>query len=48
MSDYRCSGCGVINRAINDLTGIRHTMTGGKPSGCEGSFYPVVDQQEEP
>jgi hypothetical protein len=38
MNDYRCSGCGVTNRAIHDLAGMRHTTTGHKPSGCTGTY----------
>jgi hypothetical protein len=43
VREYRCSGCGVINRAVNDLTGIAHTMTGGKPSGCNGIYQPAEE-----
>jgi hypothetical protein len=41
MTEYRCSSCGVVNRAINDLTGMAHTRTGGKPSGCQGVYQPA-------
>jgi hypothetical protein len=40
VREYRCTGCGVVNRAINDLTGLRHTQTGRKPSECEGHYEP--------
>jgi hypothetical protein len=46
VTTYRCSGCGVINRAINDLTGMAHTRTGGKPSGCQGTYRPVAERLE--
>jgi hypothetical protein len=46
VRSYRCSGCGVINRASNDLTGIKHTTTGGKPSGCEGTYHRIADGDE--
>jgi hypothetical protein len=38
MTSYRCDGCGVTNRASNDLSGMAHTTTGGKPSECEGRY----------
>jgi hypothetical protein len=38
---YVCSGCGATNRAINDLTGMAHTQTGRKPSGCDGRWWPA-------
>lgn len=38
MTLYRCSSCGVENTAINDLTGVAHTRTAGKPSGCDGRY----------
>lgn len=33
-------GCGMTNRAINDLTGMRHTHTGRRPSMCSGGWWP--------
>jgi hypothetical protein len=44
MRTFECSGCGVRNRAINDLSGMAHTRTGGKPSGCTGTYRPVAEQ----
>jgi hypothetical protein len=35
---YVCSGCNEKNRAINDVTGRRHTETARKPSGCHGTW----------
>ena len=43
MREYRCTGCGVVNRAINDLTGLRHTQTGRKPTECEGHYEPAEE-----
>jgi hypothetical protein len=45
VREYRCTGCGVINRAANNLTGMAHTTTGGKPSGCNGT-YQLVEQAD--
>lgn len=41
MTTYRCDRCQVQNTAINDLAGVRHTRTGGKPSKCQGTYRPV-------
>jgi hypothetical protein len=41
MTSYRCSGCGILNWAINDLSGMAHTRTGGKPSECTGRYQPA-------
>lgn len=41
MDAYRCDGCGVINHAINDLTGMPHTHTARKPSKCQGRYARV-------
>jgi hypothetical protein len=43
VREYRCTGCGVTNRAINDLTGLRHTQTGRKPSDCKGHYEPAQE-----
>jgi hypothetical protein len=36
MKTNRCHSCLITNRGINDLSGVRHTETGGKPSRCPG------------
>jgi hypothetical protein len=41
VTSYRCDGCGVVNRAVNDLSGMAHTRTGGKPSECSGRYQPA-------
>jgi hypothetical protein len=41
---YRCSECGVANRAINDLAGMAHTHTAKRPSGCSGHY--VLAEEE--
>jgi hypothetical protein len=38
VTSYRCDGCGVVNRAVNDRSGMAHTRTGGKRSGCDGRW----------
>jgi hypothetical protein len=46
MQTYRCDGCGMTNRAINDLTGMRHTYRARKPShlksGPQESACPML------
>jgi DNA-directed RNA polymerase subunit RPC12/RpoP len=43
VTAYRCSGCGAEQTAINDLAGMAHTRTAGKPSRCSGRWRPVVE-----
>jgi hypothetical protein len=48
MRDYRCDGCGVLNRACNDLTGMRHTVTARRPSRCGGRYQPAEQAAAAP
>jgi hypothetical protein len=47
MTVYRCSGCGMENRAINELAGVAHARTGRKPSGCAGRWMRLEGAHEE-
>jgi hypothetical protein len=46
MSTYRCSECGMENKAINELQGQAHTRTGRKPSGCAGRWVRLEGARE--
>jgi hypothetical protein len=35
------------NKAVNELAGVAHTRTGGKPSGCEGRWERMEGAHEE-
>jgi hypothetical protein len=41
VTAYRCDGCRATQTAFNDLAGMAHTRTGGKPSRCPGRWWPV-------
>jgi hypothetical protein len=36
---FVCSGCGIENVSANNLNGVRHIQTGGKPSKCDGRYH---------